>query len=377
MSQPARTVVCFVNPFQHGGGAEYQIDCLIREMLALQRYDIYYLARHVHEAVAPVGFKVIRIGRSGNVPRFGYMTDAVPLYRALGRLQPTVIYQRVACGYTGISAAYAHRHSQTTRMIWHVAHDTDVMPGSEIYGRNPVRRALEKCSVEYGIRHTRHIVTQTRHQADLLLQNYGRRADAVVPNFHPTPPEPSNKPAGITVMWIANLKRWKQPEVFVRLAQRLRDLPQVRFVMVGAPASGGGDEAWSDELERSMRDTPNLTYLGQRTQDEVNDLLSQAHVFVNTSQQEGFPNTFIQAWMRRVPVVSLTVNPDQVLDGERTGIHAGTEETLATAVRLLVTDEARRESIAGRARDYAIAQHSTANIATLIDLIDGRSLAGR
>jgi len=342
-------------------------------MISRQQYTIYYLARHVHEEADPVGFKVLRIGHSGNVPRFGYTTDAIPLYRALARLQPETVYQRVACGYTGIAAAYSRKRS---RMIWHVAHDTDVMPGNEIYGRNPVRRVLEKCSVEYGIRNAHHIVTQTRHQAQLLLENYGRRADAVVPNFHPVPVDVPDKPHDPVVMWIANLKPWKQPEVFVRLAQRLQDLKQVRFVMVGAPASGGGDGGWSEKLTRSMSNTPNLTYLGRQTQEQVNELLLRAHVFVNTSLQEGFPNTFIQAWMRRVPVVSLHVNPDQVLDGRRTGVHAVTEEALADAVRMLVTDDARRESIAAQARSHAIAQHSTANIATLIDLIDGRTPAG-
>jgi glycosyltransferase involved in cell wall biosynthesis len=78
----------------------------------------------------------------------------------------------------------------------------------------------------------------------------------------------------------------------------------------------------------AIRATPNLEYLGEKSQDEVNELLARAHIYVNTSLFEGFANTFIQAWMRDVAVVSLHVNPDGVFDREGVGIHAGSEDEL-------------------------------------------------
>ncbi len=55
-------------------------------------------------------------------------------------------------------------------------------------------------------------------------------------------------------------------------------------------------------------------FCGAISQQEVNAELANAHVLVNTSLYEGFPNTFIQAWMRRTVVVSLNVNPDGIFD---------------------------------------------------------------
>jgi glycosyltransferase involved in cell wall biosynthesis len=302
------------------------------------------------------------------MPRFGYSMDVIPLSRALRRVAPQALYQRVACGYTGICAWYARRHGAS--LTWHVASDGDVIRQTLVPGRNPLRAFLEKRSVEYGIRYAKHIVVQTQHQAELLHENYGRTADLIIPNFHPLPQEIIDKTHAISVIWIANFKPLKQPEAFVRLAAKLRDLKNVRFVMVGAPATGSGDRQWSDALMATIQATPNLEYLGQKSQREVNELLAHSHIYVNTSTFEGFANTFIQAWMREVAVVSLNVNPDGVFDHERVGICAGSEDQLARAVRNLIEDEASRAAYAARAMRYVTQFHSTQNAQKLVQLLD-------
>jgi glycosyltransferase involved in cell wall biosynthesis len=233
-----------------------------------------------------------------------------------------------------------------------------------------VRRRLEKCSVEYAIRRADRIVVQTQDQDKLLAQHYGRKADAVIPNFHPEAAEIPDKSGPPTVVWIANLKLWKRPDAFVRLAQALRDLDGVQFIMLGEAPSGATAASWSVTLMQSIAATPNLTFLGQRPAAEVNQYLARATLFVNTSVHEGFPNTFVQAWLRDAVVVSLSVNPDQVLDANGIGVHARTEEGLAKAVRGLLMDPAARAEYAQRARAYARSTHSIRNIGKLTEMID-------
>ena len=363
-----KTRLCIVTPHQQAGGAEYQIACLIDVLRQLHRFEIFYLARHLSAQPQSSSYRVVRIGHGGRMPRFGYIMDAVPLYRALRRIAPHALYQRVACGYTGVCAWYASRHG--ARLIWHVASDSDVTRRDLVAGRNPLRSAMEKRSVEFGIRHANQIVAQTRHQAELLQENYSRKVDLIIPNFHPLPEETIDKRVPITVIWIANFKPLKQPEVFVRMVANLRDLHGVRFLMVGAPATGSGDRRWSEALIASIQETPNLEYLGQKSQREVNELLARAHIYVNTSAFEGFANTFIQAWMREVAVVSLQVNPDGILDNEGIGIHAGSEEQLTLAVRSLIDDPALRADYAARGRRYATQFHSVQNARRLVHLIE-------
>ena len=144
----------------------------------------------------------------------------------------------------------------------------------------------------------------------------------------------------------------------MRLAAALEDLRAVRFVMVGAPADDG---AWQRALMQEIARTPNLEYLGHRSHAEVNELLGRSHIFVNTSMHEGFPNTFVQAWLRDVAVVSLQVDPDRVLELEKVGIAAGTEVGLQAAVRSLLEDPPARLALAERGCRHAITRHSLAN----------------
>jgi glycosyltransferase involved in cell wall biosynthesis len=360
--------LCIVSPFEQGGGAEYQISLLIDSLVASNRYEVYYLAHFLDERERARNYQIARIGAGGAIPSMGYLMEARSLYSVLREVNPRVIYQRVACAYTGICAWYSQRLS--VPLIWHVAHDTDVSSSSLDPGRNILRLRLEKWALEYGIRHATRIVAQTRHQVQLLQDNYGRKADTVIGNFHPAASTSLDKGGPLTVLWIANLKPWKRPDAFVRLAQRLTTSRQVRFVMIGAPAAGSGNQSWQRALMHSIESTPNLEYWGQKSHEEVNELLDRSHILVNTSTHEGFPNTFIQAWLRAVAVVSLQVDPDQVLKQQHLGIAAQSEAGLVEAVRELIENADARRDFALRGLKHATANHALRNAEDLVHVID-------
>ncbi len=367
MLTSGRPKLCIVNPFEHGGGAEFQISLLIDALVASGEYEIHYLTHFIDTRETIRHYQVSQVGNGGPLPRLGYLMDARSLYRQLSAIGPSVIYQRVACAYTGICAFYARRRS--VPLVWHVAHDSDVTSQNIDLQRNLLRARLEKWAVAYGARNTERIVVQSRRQAELLQTNYARTADAVIANFHPPASETIDKSGPLTVVWIANLKTWKRPEIFLRLTQSLSGAKGVRFVMVGAPPPNSANRRWREPLMRGIEGTTNLQYWGQKSHAEVNELLARAHILVNTSTQEGFPNTFIQSWLRDVAVVSLQVDPDRVLELQQVGIIAHSEAGLLAAVRRLLENDELRAAYAKRGREHAIARHSLRNAQELVRLI--------
>ena len=119
---------------------------------------------------------------------------------------------------------------------------------------------------------------------------------------------------------------------------------------------------WFEKLKKEIQALPNLEYYGELSQDQVNMHLSHGHILVNTSRYEGFSNTFVQAWMRKVPVVSLNVDPDQILVREKIGFKSETFEQLCQDVNTLINDSATRERMGEKALRYAQDNHSVAKM---------------
>ncbi|UHD17118.1 glycosyltransferase family 4 protein [Thiocapsa bogorovii] len=347
------------------GGAEYQAHQICTRLVETGNAEIHYLAKAFGSSPSQHEYRCTEVGsRLPLRAAKGTLLDSLRLWSALRRIRPDVIYQRVGSGYTGVCGLYARWHG--CRFVWHIAHDYDVTPGRFAGSGNRLNLAAHKWLLERGIPRATHVIAQTVRQADLLGEHYRRHDAIVIPNSHP-PPEPTTTAAPRTkIVWIANLKPIKRPEVFIRLAGLLSALEAVDLVMVGKPSWNPG---WQSALEKAIASTPRLSYLGAITQDDVNALLKEALVLVSTSVAEGFPNTFIQAWMRGVPVVSFGADPDGVLEKHEIGFVADTEDHLATLVRRIVEDPALRERLAANARTYALANHGLANFDQLVSLL--------
>lgn len=348
------------------GGSQYQVRCLVNELIQDGRFDIYFLARGVNPNYTPHGYKIIKIGSDGWLGKFGLAFDSKDLYRKLVEIKPDVIYQRVYSPYTGVCAYYAGKTS--CKFIWHVSHDGDVRPGTLKLSKKLLTRPLEPIFSNYGRRHTDIVITQTNRQKWLLEENFGVKTAAVISNFHPSPAEQSTKLDGFRVVWIGNFKPIKRPEIFLQLAKDLVDLPDIQFEMIGRM----GNMREYGKLHEAIRQQENLEYCGEKSQDEVNAVLASSHLFVNTSTEEGMPNTFIQAWMRGVPVLSLDVDIDGILAEGQCGYLALSYDNLKDCLVQLAQNRLRVSEMADRGIEMAERRFSLSNARSLIEIMAGR-----
>ncbi|MGI9301874.1 MAG: glycosyltransferase family 4 protein [Gammaproteobacteria bacterium] len=357
-------IVCDGYWDQLQGGAEYQLYLMAHE-LADRGHDVSYVFVDRGTPIRQTSVKLIplRIGRV--VKRVFYPYHFLlffRLQRCLEEIKPDFVINRVGNGLTGICARFCRKSS--ARMIWHIANETDLIPLEIKFKRTMLCSIIDKRLLEYGLRNSTYVVAQAMYQAELLKRRYGRDTDLILPNFHPQPRDEVHKANPLKVVWIANIKPKKQPQRFIELAQHFSGREDVQFVMVGRPES----ERFRREIESLVAGMDNLEYLGELPIEEVNRILSTAHIFVNTSIYEGFPNTFIQAWMREAVVVSLHLDPDDVLKNNGVGFHCGTAEQMTRDVEALLNDVDMGRGIGQRARQYALRQH---DLATNINRLEG------
>ena len=111
------------------------------------------------------------------------------------------------------------------------------------------------------------------------------------------------------VVWVANLKSSKNPERFIELSILLQDM-DVDFVMVGKI-----QDPRYEFISKTEADLPkNLFYLGPKSPEQVNGIVRSSLLLVHTcSTEEGFGNSFIQAWLQGKPTVSLYFDPNTII----------------------------------------------------------------
>jgi glycosyltransferase involved in cell wall biosynthesis len=245
--------------------------------------------------------------------------------------------------------------------IFRVASDSDC---EKEHGR--IRFGRDRMLYDFGLKRADVVAAQTEFQAQLLRENHALECPVI--NMMVEPPLRSANPPDkdIDVLWVSNLRALKRPELALELA---RQLPDVKFTLAGGPMPGG--QTYFDDVAAAAARLPNVTMLGAVKYSETGALFDRARVFLNTSSIEGFPNTFLQSWIRGVPVVSF-FDPDGMVHRLQLGRIATSLDDMREALRGLIDVHVYRELIGRRARDFASREYTTGVAARYLELLDSR-----
>jgi len=228
------------------------------------------------------------------------------LWSAIAKANADVYYYSCAGYILGMLAMYCDRHNR--RLVFRVARDDDCD-----IDKVEIRFKRDRWLYQYGLNRTDAVLVQTVTQQRDLLKNFGLPSTLagmlVARPFHSATAIAKD----VDVLWVANLRHAKRPE---RLLEMARAMPGTSFHMAGAAVPGEEDLYRRIELE--ARELPNLTFHGGVPYIDIGKLFDRARVFANTSELEGFPNTYLQAWVRGIPVVT-TFDPDGLVKSEGLG----------------------------------------------------------
>lgn len=271
------------------------------------------------------------------------------MWNALRRADARTYYVSCAGMRVGLAAMFCRRHGR--RLVFRTAHDNDCLPDKVL-----VEYARDRRLYEYGIRRADAILTQSDRQQRDLLANYGLGSEVagmlVEAPIRPTAYEERD----LDVLWVNNLLGFKRPDLLLELARRM---PERRFAMIGGPAPGSPEPFAT--IQREAASCPNLSFLGRIPYHDVNDYYARAKVFVNTSDTEGFPNSYLQAWIRGTPLVAF-FDPDGVIDRERLGTAPASLDAMVAAVDHLLTDQELWQATSSRAQAFMAREFDEATI---------------
>jgi len=329
-----------------GGGAETQVYLIARELAG--RGLRVGLVCHATDQELPLeldGIQIIRRPRpQGDRRLVGALLESAIVVSTILGVDASVYVQRIASFHTGLVALAARLRRR--RFVYSSASVIDFELAS--HGRAWRDRSLFRM----GTALASDIVVQTEEQAALCRARFGR-----VPLLIPSISEPASYSTAqrSAFLWIGRADPCKRPLDFVALAIAV---PEAQFRMVllrEGPLAGEVGE----QVDQVAAAVSNLTVLGGLPRTEVGALIDQAVAVVSTSEYEGMPNVFLEAWARGVPTLALHHDPDGVIEREGVGFFLhGSGDRLADQARVLWGTGHDQEEIARRCREYVDRSHA-------------------
>lgn len=333
---------------RHGIGGEQVQHTLLARALVRRGWDVSMVVADYGQAAVETmdGITLYRAqGLNEGLPVLRFVHPRITkLWAALKRADADVYYVSCASNQLGVVARFAQAHGR--RVVFRIAHDTDCEPDRLLI---PYWR--DKKIYEYGLRRADVVLAQSVQQARALKANYGLESRLAAMLVDAPERQLGFAERDVDVLWVNNLRPFKRPELALQLA---RLLPELSFHMIGGPQAG--HEGLYRDIASQARAIGNLHFHGQVPYHEVNAFYERARVFVNTSEVEGFPNSYLQAWRRGTPVVTF-FDPDGVVARHGLGATVDTLEDMARAARHLVATETDWAAASLRSQHHVADRH--------------------
>jgi len=297
--------VCFIAP------KAYPIfNPAIREVFGGAQLDLYLLATELAKdsafavsfITADYGQKLVEVIENVRVIKsFKFRHNSVSatwrLLKAMWIIDADIYFLKASAAGAFLIAAYAKLRGRT--FIYRTASQ------GECDGTYIKQHLFAGMLFKWAMKWARYVLVQNETDGINIKRTMGITS-IHIPNGHRI--TNTSTVAKDCILWVGRSAKVKRPELFIKLA---RQFPSEHFVMI---CQKNIDDTEYSSLVTAAAAVQNLEFLKHVPFEQVNNYFLRAKVLVNTSDSEGFPNTFIQAGVGKVAILSLNVNPDGFLD---------------------------------------------------------------
>jgi len=292
------------------GGAEYQCR-LIADNLKNEYQIIFISYGHNNNLTEYIdGYKVYKISLKNyffHRLTFYYFIS-IKIKKIIKVENPELIYQRILNSFSYYLSNISLKRK--IPFVLHVADNKCLLFKDHKFStkaRKIFFKSINNSSPNY--------ICQSEDQFN-LLSKYGTFNSIIVPNLHKQLYFNYPKIKTRNIVWIANVREFKQLDIFIKLSKLMAEYNTFVFNVVGNINS----DKYGKKLLNSMNESP-IVYHGKKSNEWINRFLYESLVLINTSlpNSEGLPNTFIQSWLAGTPVISLNEDPNGYITRNKLG----------------------------------------------------------
>ena len=345
--------VCFISPKAYPifnpqvesvfGGAEVDTYMIATELAKDENFEVSFIVADYGQPQEEVR-ENIHILKSLNFKQ-NPLTGACKIWKALKRADADIYMMKTASPGVPLILYFCQKYNR--QFVYKNANqgecDGTYLKHHLILGRL-FARSLKKAA---------RVITQNQQDQENLKQRFNIDSIVIV-NGHRISESTESKKE--TILWVGRSAAVKGPRRFLELAKAL---PQEPFVMICQRATS---DTGYDDLKADAVKIDNLQFIERVPFGEMDHYFERAKVLVNTSDSEGFPNTFIQACKASTAILTFAVNPDGFLDKHKCGICCGGDERRMAEQLGEMLRENRYQHFGNNGLNYVKDQHDISKV---------------
>lgn len=305
--------ICFIAPKAYPlfssslnhlfGGAELDLYILSCELVKDPNYTVFFIVGDYGQPnCEKINGVTLLKGINLNRPQF---LGAYQIWKAMKHADAHIYFQETTSAGTFLASLFCRRYQR--QFVYRTAHRNDC-DGTYIRAHPLLGRGYR-----WALKNAKCVIVQNQQDRKPVKESIGVDS-IVIRNAHELPP--LNRSEKDIILWVGRSAAFKRPRLFLEMARRTSD---EKFIMICQHATEDNDY---NSLVEEARTISNLEFIEHVPFSDIGRYFLRAKMYVNTSNSEGFANTFVDASKAGTAILSLVVNPDNFIDKHNCGFCA-------------------------------------------------------